>query len=116
MTIFPSIFAIVVGVGMVGMWSVSYFSNQIPELETEPLRIKFHLVGEFVTAISLLIAGIGMILNQDWARSVYLVAAGMLIYTVIVSPGYFAQRGQWAYIGMFAILLLLALACIFLVA
>ena len=113
--IFPSIFAIVVGFGMIGMWSVSYFSKQIPELETEPIRIKFHLAAEFTTAIILLIAGIGMITNQDWAVSTYLVAIGMLLYTVIVSPGYFAQKGQWAYVGMFAVIFVLAVVSVFVI-
>lgn len=90
--IFPSIFAIVVGIGMIAMWSVSYLSRQIPELESEPIRLKFHLVAEFATAIILLLAGFGLITNQVWAVSVYLVAMGMLFYTVIVSPGCFAQK------------------------
>ena len=114
--IFPSIFAIVVGIGMIAMWSVSYLSKQIPELETEPIRIKFHLTAEFATAIILLVAGIGMITNQDWAVSTYLVAMGMLLYTVIVSPGYFAQKGQWAYVGMFAVIFVLAVVSIFMIA
>jgi hypothetical protein len=41
--------------------------------------------------------------------SVYLVAVGMLLYSMIVSPGYFAQRGEWPLVGVFAVLLLLAL-------
>ena len=80
---------------MIAMWSVSYVSKQNPELETGPIRIKFHLAAEFATAIVLLIAGIVLFTNQDWAVSIYLTAVGMLLYTVIVSPGYFAQRGQW---------------------
>ena len=36
-------------------------------------------------------------------------AVGMLLYTVIVSPGYFAEKGEWAYVGMFAVVLALAL-------
>jgi hypothetical protein len=39
----------------------------------------------------------------------------MLLYTVIVSPGYFAEKGQWAFVAMFAVLLLLALLSIVLV-
>ena len=35
-------------------------------------------------------------------------ALGMLLYTVIVSPGYFAQLGQWAMVAVFALLLVLA--------
>ena len=38
-----------------------------------------------------------------------LVALGMLLYTVIVSPGYFAQRGEWPLVAMFGVLLLSAL-------
>lgn len=110
--IFSSIFAIVVGIGMIAMWSASYFTRQIPELETEPIRIKFHLAAEFATAIVLLIAGVGLITNQEWAVSIYLVSMGMLLYTVIVSPGYFAQKGQWAYVGMFAVIFILALVSI----
>ena len=113
--IFPSIFAIVVGIGMLGMWSVSYFLKQISELETEPIRIKFHLAAEFATAFLLLIAGSGLITNQDGAFSAYLIAMGMLLYTVIVSPGYFAQKGQWAYVGMFAVILILAVVSIIIV-
>ena len=108
MMTFPSIFAIVVGIGMIGMWGVSYFTKQIPELESEPIRIKFHLVAEFATALLLVFGGIGLFINQDWAISVYLIAMGMLFYTVIVSPGYFAQKGQWTYVVMFAVILILA--------
>jgi hypothetical protein len=113
--IFPPIFAIVVGIGMIGMWSVSYFTNQIPELETEPVRIKFHLAAEFVTAIVLLAAGISLLTGQHWAIETYLISMGMLFYTVIVSPGYFAQKGQWAYVVMFAVILVLALVSIFMI-
>jgi hypothetical protein len=108
--IFPAIFAIVVGMGMIGMWAVSYFTRQIPELEREPVRIKFHLAAEFITAFSLITAGIGLLAHQGWGLSAYLIATGMLLYTVIVSPGYFAQKGQWGYVVMFGVIMLLALA------
>jgi hypothetical protein len=35
----------------------------------------------------------------------------MLTYSVIASPGYFAQQGQWALVAMFAVLLVLAIGC-----
>ena len=34
---------------------------------------------------------------------------GMLLYIVIVSPSYFAQKNQWAFVDMFAVVFLLAL-------
>ena len=36
------------------------------------------------------------------------VAGGMVLYSVINSPGYFVQKGQWPMVGMFAILFFLA--------
>jgi hypothetical protein len=36
----------------------------------------------------------------------------MLLYSVIVSPGYFAQLGQWTMVAMFVVLLILALVSI----
>ena len=43
----PGWFAIIVGLGIIGQWIFSYFTGQIPELKTEPIRICFHLAAEF---------------------------------------------------------------------
>ncbi len=34
--IYSGIFAIVVGIGMIGQWSVSLIRKEVPEFETEP--------------------------------------------------------------------------------
>jgi hypothetical protein len=60
----------------------------------------------------LIASGVALLRRKAWGRSFYLVAAGMLAYTVIVSPGYFAQRGQWPLVLMFAALLALDLVSI----
>ncbi len=112
---FPAIFAIIVGVGMIGQWAVSYFSKQILELKTEPVRIGFHLAAEFITALALIAGGVGLLGGWAWGVPVYLVATGMLLYTAIVSPGYFAQKGQWGWLVMFGVILLLALVSLSLV-
>ena len=104
--VFAGVFAIVVGVGMIGQWTVSLVGGQVPELRSEPIRIRFHLAAEFATALALTVSGIGLLAGGPWARYAYLVAAGMLLYTVIVSPGYFAQQGNWAIPAMFAVILM----------
>ena len=48
---FASIFSIIVGLGMIVQWTMSYISKQIPELETEPIRIWFHIAAEMATAL-----------------------------------------------------------------
>jgi hypothetical protein len=42
----------------------------------------------------------------------YLFFASLLTYSVIASPGYFAQQGQWLMVGMFALLLILTLVSV----
>ena len=113
--IFAAIYAIVVGAGMIGQWLVFLATGQVPELVTEPLRIRFHLAAEFATALALLVGGLALLTGQAWGRWFYLLAMGMLLYTVIVSPGYFAEQGNWVFVGMFAVLLLLALVSVALV-
>ncbi len=105
---FTAIFALIVGLGMIGQWTMSFITKQIPELETEPIRIWFHIIGEMVTALALILSGIGLITSRPWAPILYLVASGMLIYTAIVSPGYFAQQGKWIWVGIFSILILIS--------
>jgi len=111
---FAAIFAILVGLGMIGQWMASYLSHQIPELATEPIRIAFHIVAEMTTAFSLIIGGVGLLSHATWGQPLYLIAIGMLFYTAIVSPGYFAQKGQWGWLGMFSVLIILGLVSVFL--
>ena len=91
---------------MIGQWIISYTKKQIPELQSEPIRIWFHIGGEIVTALSLIVSGIGLLAACSWSPTLYFVAVGMLIYTTIVSPGYFAQKGQWIWVFIFGTLVL----------
>lgn len=110
--IFPSIFSIGVGIGMIGQWIMFYIRDQIPELETEPVRIKLHLAAELLTAAALILGGTALFLNTAWGKEMLLLALGMLLYTLVVSSGYFAQKRQPAFVGMFAALFLLTLFCL----
>jgi len=92
---------------MIGQWTASFVGNQIPELKTEPIRIWFHIAAEMATALCLVIGGIGLLTVQTWSVPLYLIASGMLVYTAIVSPGYFAQRGQWGWLVMFGFIIIL---------
>jgi hypothetical protein len=113
---FAAIFSILVGGGMFTQWTMSYFSHQILELKTEPIRIGFHLAGEMATALTLVISGIGLLSQATWSLTLFYVASGMLLYTAIVSPGYFAQKGQWIWIAVFGVLIALTVASLWIVA
>ena len=98
-------YAILVGILMIAQWMFSIATNSVPEFETAPWAIGFHLAGEFLTALILIIGGIASLKSTNWGKQFLLVGLGMVIYSEIVSPGYFAQQGQWAMIVMFAVLL-----------
>ena len=113
--VFAGVYAMVVGIGMIGQWGLSLVKKEVPEVETEPIRIGFHLAAEFATAAALLLGGLGLLLEAGWALQIYPVAIGMLVYTAIVSPGYFAQKGELAMVGFFAVVLILAVVSLVLV-
>ena len=54
----------------------------------------------------LIISGIGVLRSTAWGKTALLVGLGMVIYSEIVSPGYFAQLGQWPVVGMFVVILI----------
>ena len=103
---------LLIGVLMFGQWGFSFATGAVPEVTTEPVRLAFHLAAEGTTALCLIVGGIALLLHKRWAPKFGLIAGGLLAYTVIVSPGYFAQQGQWSLVGMFAVLLLLDILCV----
>jgi hypothetical protein len=110
------IYGIFVGLMMLLQWMFFIATGQAPELQTEPVRIAFHLAAEFITALGLIVSGAALLRRSAWAPSAFLLFSGMLAYSAVVSPGYFAQQGQWGFVIMFASLLALALASVLAVA
>jgi hypothetical protein len=94
---------------MLAQWGFFLAAGQVPELQAEPFRISFHLLGEGVTAFALIVSGIALFKRMSWSRDIAFASLGMLTYTVLVSPGYFAQLGQWPPVAMFAVLLIFTL-------
>lgn len=104
--------SVLIGALMVAQWTLFLALGMVPEVQTEPIRLGFHVAAEVATALGLVIAGLGLLRRRTWARDAALVANGLLLYTVIVSPGYFAERGEWPLVGMFGGLMVLAVASI----
>ena len=94
---------------MIGMWSMFLNTGQVPELPTEPARIIRHLAAEFSTAFVLIIGGYGLLTKKNWGIRFHQFSLGMLMYTLIVSPGYYLQLGDIAMVGMFGTMLILTL-------
>ncbi len=109
---FAGIYGIAVGILMAAQWAFFIAAGQVPELASEPIRITFHLAAEFITALGLIGSGMALLRRTTWGAKAFLFFAGMLTYSMIVSPGYFAQQGQWIFVLMFAVLLVLAVVSV----
>jgi hypothetical protein len=113
---FASWYGISVGALIILQWIFFLLTGSVPELQTVPLKIDFHISAELLLALILLISGIATIRAELWGRRVLLIGIGMAICSEINSPGYFAQLGQWELVLMFAVLLMGAiLSAMFLV-
>jgi hypothetical protein len=102
---FPAWYGILVGFLMIAQWAFTILVGGVPEFQTAPWEIVLHLAAEMTTALMLILGGIAALKSVHWGKQVLFVGLGMVIYSEIVSPGYFAQLGQWAPVAMFAILL-----------
>ncbi|NJC95229.1 MAG: hypothetical protein C3F07_07375 [Anaerolineales bacterium] len=98
-------YGILVGIFMIAQWTISIVTGGVPEFQTAPWAIGFHLAAEFSTALMLITGGAAVLRSKTWGGQLLLVALGMVIYSEIVSPGYFAGQGQWMPVAMFAVLL-----------
>jgi hypothetical protein len=96
-------FPLAVGVSIIAWWAFVFATGQVPELQGAPVQLAFHVVAELLTAGMLIAGGIGLLRHRPWGRAVDLVGLGMLLYTAVGSPGYFAQNGQWPLVGVFAV-------------
>ena len=102
-----AIYPIIIGLSMIGMWTVLLSTGQVLETETDRIEISYHLVSEFLTAFLLIIGGYGLYKERSWGFGVFLVSMGMLLYSVINSTGYYAGQGEIVMVGMFTVLTVL---------
>jgi hypothetical protein len=102
----PAMFGIFVGVMIAVQWAFFLAAGAVPELETEPRAIAFHIAAEAMLALTLVAGGWGVLRGAGWGQAVLLAALGMLAYSAVNSAGYFAELGQWVFVGMFALILL----------
>ena len=106
-----AVYAIVVGVFMVGFWG-ALVATRKAELDRRPWDMTFHLAAEFGTASLLILSGAGALFHFADVSVLAPVALGMLLYSVVNSPGFYAGRKNWPMVGLVAVLTLLSAAAI----
>ncbi len=90
-----SIYIIIIGITMLIMWLLLLIKREVPELNTKPTQIFFHLVAEFLTSVMLIIGGIGLVMNQSWGMAIFFIAIGMAIYSTINAAGFYGELKDW---------------------
>jgi len=107
-----AIYALIVGISMIGVWILLIATGQDQRLQDElrniPFEIGMAITSDILTAIVLLVAGIGLIKDSNWAAKVFLLSMGLLFYSVVNAVGLYGQRGDLAFIIMFCVILAFA--------
>jgi len=97
-------FLLVGGVAIAGLWALLLGTGQVPEVDDGRVDIWFHLVAELATAALLITAGVALLRSTRSSRPLAALAVGALGYTTVNSAGYYAESGDLAMVGMFAVL------------
>jgi hypothetical protein len=98
-------FQVVVGVAVVVLWAVLLTTGQVPEVADGRVDIWFHVAAELAMAGLLVGAGAALLRRVPRAGLLSALALGWLGYSAVNSPGYYAQTGDWAVVGMFGLVL-----------
>ena len=89
-----AIFAIAMGLMMLGTWSFLLLTDQFPQVRTLPLETGYLLTAEFLTSAALIAGGYGILSGRSWAMPLLLIAIGELIYCTIRFAGELGQGGS----------------------
>jgi len=107
--IIASIYTLIIGIAMLCMWFMLLIKRKVPELNTKPTQIYFHFGAEFLTAIMLIIGGIGLIMNQFWGTTIFFIAIGLAIYSTINAAGFYGHLKDWPMFIMLLVFTFLSL-------
>ena len=105
-----SVYCIVVGLAMAAMWATDLRRGAWSRGDRSHAELALHLGAEFITAAWLIGGAAALFTFGRRAAPVIAVGMGMMLYTVVVSPGYFIARRELPAVGMFAALTLLTAA------
>lgn len=97
-----AMFSMFTGLSMLGMWALLLSTGRVPELEAIPFETAFSVLADSATALMLVVGGYGLYTGRGWGSQAFLVSQGALFYSLMIAIGYYGQRGESIYLGMFA--------------
>lgn len=102
-------YSITMGIVVAVFWTVLWATGSIPDIMMKPWEMVMHLTAEFTMAALLFVSGLGLWFGAHWALRMNMFASGMLVYSLIQTPGYYLQRDAMIFVLMFAVAFLMAL-------
>ncbi|MGB5756485.1 MAG: hypothetical protein WBM50_06195 [Acidimicrobiales bacterium] len=109
---FVAVVEVVVGVGILGMWTLLLAARRVPEIAEGDRAIWFHLAAESLLGVALVAGGSLLLVvgDEPWARVAAGVAAGAMVYSTVNSAGYYARYRNRRAIAGFAGLTVVGIA------
>ncbi len=68
---FAGIYGITVGILIFVQWAFFLATARVPELDSAPLEIVFHLAAEFMTSMLVIAGGLAVLRRRPWAARLY---------------------------------------------
>lgn len=115
MLLFPSLivfYSLLAGTMILGWWGFRSAKNQVPK-RFAPKEVMFHLAAEVLTALLLIVSGIGLLLGFAWTKILSPMSLGMLLYAVINIAGTYAQQNNRQMLIILATVVILTVGAIF---
>ena len=101
---------VIVGTAIAALWLLLLVTDQVPEVDEGRISIWFHITAELLLATVLIAAGLALLRRRARARLLSALALGALGYSAVNSPGWYAERGEWAMVGLFALVVCATIA------
>lgn len=103
-----------VGIAMPAWWVVALTRGLVPEVAEGRRDIWFHIGAEMLTGVMLIAGGIATAVSPEagWSGMLSTFGWGLLVYTLIQSPGYYVDRGERQMVAMFGMIWLFVVPAI----
>ncbi len=95
------LFLVALGMLMIAVWVGLFAAGQVPEVQTAPVSLAFLLVAETSTAILAIVAGAARVARKAWSFPMYVLASGMMLYSITNYLGVLAEDGQLLLVALF---------------
>lgn len=103
-----------VGFSMVIIWLILFVGGgdeeMLVSLEATPIEMGVHIAAELITAAVLIAVGLGLLKSQAWSKTWFFFGIGLLSYSVINAAGFYSQRGDLVFAGVFGVILILGVS------